>query len=64
MKKLSKEFEGIDNLGNGSFIRASLNACSNKVHIFSSEECADVIFTKKEAKELAKYILALCKEGV
>lgn len=50
---------GKDSSGNKSFI--SVSEKDGKIYIFSPEDGGDVVFTKKQAKELVKEIEKLIK---
>ena len=51
--------DGKDSSGNKSFI--SVSEKDGKIYIFSPEDGRDVIFTKKQARELVKEIEKLIK---
>lgn len=49
-----RTIHGKDSAGNNAYILVSKD--NGKILIFSSEECGDVFFTRKQAKELVKAI--------
>lgn len=55
-----KSIFGKDSAGNNAYISVSNE--NGKILVFSSEECSDVIFTKKQAKELIKVLEECVKE--
>lgn len=57
---MAKIINGKDNAGNHAYISVSKE--NGKILVFSSEDCSDVVLTKKQAKELIEAIENCIKE--
>ena len=57
---MAKIINGKDNAGNHAYISVSKE--NGKILIFSSEDCSNVVFTKKQATELVEAIESCIKE--
>lgn len=55
-KTIYHSIDGHDEAGNTSYITVHKNKETNKIHIYSPEECADVVLTTKEARKLMEEI--------
>ena len=50
------QIDGTDNAGNKSYLLVNKNKETGKIHIYSPEECSDVILKTKQARELIEAI--------
>lgn len=57
---MAKIINGKDNAGNHAYISVSKE--NGKILVFSSEDCSNVVLTKKQSKELIEAIENCIKE--